>query len=264
MITSQKTKEKALSYIADQYPLCLYLYLDLIKYDLESKTIDLYIQEGNGLIKAVLLQYYSCLHVYSKNNDFDVIELESFIKDKAPSIIYCTAETAERIFDSLSPKIKGTLSLGWVAQIREIDKTAKGLAQKAEKDDFAQIVRMIYEDEDIGRAYSLDVLARQLEERNKDGYARNLVIKENSIVVAHACTNAEINSIAVVAELLVRKDKRRLGYGSEIWRDICGQLLSEGKEVYSFYYSQQSRNLHQKIGFFEVSGWGKIVLETNK
>ena len=106
-------------------------------------------------------------------------------------------------------------------------------------------------------------MVNQLIQRNKEGYARNLVIKDNDLVIAHACTNAEFANIAVVAELLVRKEYRRRGYASEIWRDICGKLLAEGKEVYSFYYSEESRRLHKHIGFFEVCGWSKIVINKN-
>ena len=119
---------------------------------------------------------------------------------------------------------------------------------------------MIYEDDDIGQSYNYTDLAKQIEERNREGYARNLVIKQNDLVIAHACTNAEIGKIAVVAELLVRKEYRRKGYASEIWRTICRQLLSEEKEVFSFYYSEESRALHKRIGFYEVCEWTKIVI----
>ena len=103
-------------------------------------------------------------------------------------------------------------------------------------------------------------MAKQIEERNQEGYARNLVIKQDGQVIAHACTNAELNRIAVVAELLVKEGYRKKGFASEIWRTICSQLLSEGKEVYSFYYSEESRILHKHIGFHEICEWAKVVI----
>ena len=260
--SSSEAKKETFDYIGKDYAQCLYLYLDLLKYGFDSDITDIYVQSENGIIKSVMLKYYSCIHVYSRDNAFDAEELGLFIKENSFSMVYCNAETAKRIYDSLPETIhsKATITTGWVAQIQKINKSPKGLAVNAKDKDFDQIVRLIYEDEDIGRSYNFDDLARQLKERNAEGYARNLVIKQDDLVIAHACTNAETESIAVVAELLVRKEYRRKGYASEIWRDLCKQLLSENKSVFSFYYSDESRNLHKHIGFTEVCEWAKIVI----
>lgn len=258
-----KTDEsKIIAYIGKDYPSCLYLYLDLLKYGLESDTISVYIQTENNEIEAILLKYYSCLHVYSRNKAFDAHELVKFFCNCNFTMLYSTADTAENVYLALPQEIKNkaTFSRGWVAQIQHVDHKPRGLAVAAERNDFDQIVRLIYDDEDIGRSYKFEELARQMEERNQQGYARNLVIKEDKLVIAHACTNAELNGIAVVGELLVRKEYRRKGYASEIWREICSQLLVEGNEVFSFYYSDESRTLHKHIGFYEVCEWVKIII----
>lgn len=255
-------ESRVLSYIGNSYPFCLYLYLDLLQYRMDSGIIDVYVQIENDTTVAVLLKYYSCLHVYSRTNDFVADELADFFVANHLTMLYSTAKTAERVYSALIRKSgnRATITKGWVAQIEKVDHEAKGLATAADEQDFRQIIQLIYEDEDIGRSYKLEELSKQLEERNKQGYARNLVIKQNNLVIAHACTNAELNGIAVVAELLVRKEYRKKGYASEIWREICSQLLSEGKEVYSFYYSNESRMLHKHIGFFEICEWAKVVI----
>ena len=258
-----KTDEtRILSYIGKDYPLCLYLYLDLLKYWAESDTVSVYVQTKNDEIEAILLRYYSCLHIFSRQNTNDANELANFICKHDFTMLYCTAVTAEHIYSAFPQEIRNRaiLSRGWVAQIRHVDREPRGLAVPADRNDFGQIVRLIYDDEDIGRSYKFDDLAKQIEERNQEGYARNLVIKEDELVIAHVCTNAELNRIAVVAELLVRKEYRRRGYASEILREICSQLLAEGKEVFSFYYSDESRTLHKHIGFCEVCDWAKIVI----
>ena len=147
-----------------------------------------------------------------------------------------------------------------MAQIKAVDKLPAGMAIPENVDDYVQITKLIYEDDDIGKSYNYEELAKQLEERNREGYARNIVIKQGDMVIAHACTNAELDTIAVVAELVVSHDFRRRGFASEIWRGICNQLLEEGKEVFSFYYSEESRMLHKKIGFSEVCEWAKVVV----
>lgn len=260
---TQSDIDAILSYIGNEYPKCLYLFLNLTRYGFDNDRIESFIQYDEGVISTVMLQYYSCLHIYSKDNSFDNEELTSFISSKKDlSMLYCESSTADKIASKLSKKIKKHFSItkGWVAQVKKLNIVPKGIAIKAKSCDFEQIVKMIYDDDDIGRSYKYDELAKQLEERNKEGYSRNLVIKDNELVIAHACTNAEIDKIAVVAELLVRKKYRRQGLASEIWGDICNQLLTEGKEVFSYYYSQESRSLHKKIGFKEVCVWTKIVI----
>lgn len=250
------------SYIGCDYPLCLYLYLDLKKYGLESDTINVYIQYDGNQTTALLLKYYSCIHVFSKDNSFDPLELTNFLAQQDFSMVYCTAKTAVRIYTNFKEemKSKSVVTKGWVAQILNIDEAPRKLAVLAQPGDFKQIVKMIYSDEDIGKNYKYEELVLQLEKRNREGFARNFVIKQNELVIAHACTNAELDNISVVAELIVREEYRRKGLATEIWRDICGTLLSEHKEVYSFYYSEESRNLHKKIGFHEICEWAKIVL----
>ncbi len=255
-------RQRILSYIGADYSKCLYLYLNIQKYNFDSGVIDVFIQEEHR-ITAVMLKYYRCLHVYSSDNSFDAAELGNFFAVNDYTMLYCTSETAKYIYSALPQTItyNAIVSKGWVAQIKIVDQESTGLSVSAQEEDFDQIVKLIYDDEDIGKSYNYNDLTKQLVERNKEGYSRNLVIKDKDIVIAHACTNAEYNNIAVVAELLVRMEYRRKGYASEIWRDICNKLLSEGKEVYSFYYSEESRTLHKHIGFFEVCEWTKIVID---
>lgn len=179
-------------------------------------------------------------------------------------MIYCEKNTAEYIGDDYSSSERPfTITYGWVAEITNVDKKHRETVQSASVTDFEQIVQMIYDDEDIGKSYNKNDLAEQLLQRSKEGYSRNYVIKKNDTVIAHACTNAEINGIAIVAELIVNKEYRRRGYALEIWRAICEKLLSEGKRVFSFYYSNESRSLHKKVGFHEICEWGKIVFDNN-
>lgn len=89
------------------------------------------------------------------------------------------------------------------------------------------------------------------------GAAIATTISEGLIAVS------ETVALAIVAELIVNKEYRRRGYALEIWRAICEEVLKEGKRVFSFYYSNESRNLHKKVGFHEVCEWGKIVFNNN-
>lgn len=265
IIKCQKCDEQIIeSYIGKEYYKCLYLYMNLQRYGIGSQAIDVYMDRLGNKTKAIYLFYFSCVHVYSKDNDFSVLELKELLKKHPIKMIYCEKNTAEYIGDNSSrSEHPFTITYGWVAEITNVDEKHRESVQLASVTDFEQIVQMIYGDEDIGKSYNKNDLAEQLLQRSKEGYSRNYVIKKDYTVIAHACTNAEVNGIAIVAELIVNKEYRRRGYALEIWRAICEELLNEGKRVFSFYYSNESRSLHKKVGFHEICEWGKIVFENN-
>lgn len=248
-------------YIGLDYYKCLYLYLDLKQYGTQGDNISTYIQLYNNEIKAIVLTYYSCIHVYSKDNDFIPEEILELVRTNRFTMLYCAKEVADKIWDLWPTEYKAERTYGWVASIENVAIPSINSAIRATSEDFSQIVNLIYQDEDIGKSYDYKELAKQLSERAAEGYTRNIVIKDNQTVVAHACTNAEYGNIAVVAELVVHPQYRRRGYGINIWSCICAELLREGKEVFSFYYSKESRSLHKKIGFVERCEWCKIVID---
>jgi hypothetical protein len=255
-------EEAILEYIGKNYGKCLYLYLDLKKYTIKSANIQVYQQVCNGKITTIFLLYYTCLHVFSENEDFDSEEIKQFLFGKQLSMIYCTQSTALKLLNNVYNDTNNiSFKTGWVAQIQFVDMANEDSdITLANKNDFNQIAQMIYADDDIGRSYNFDDLVKQLSERAEQGFSRNYVIKDKNIVIAHACTNAEFDNIAVVGELLVRKEYRRRGYASNIYKHLCNMLLKEGKKVYSFFFTNISRQFHQKMGFSEICEWSKIVI----
>lgn len=256
---SIEQENSVFEYIGNNYGKCLYLYLDLKKYTIKSDKISAYIQTDGIQVRAVLLVYYSCLHLYSEKDDFDAVEICKFLSGKNITTVYCTESSALKLSVYMDNDI--SLSVGWVSQIKNmIPFSNKIEITSAKEKDFSQIAHMIYEDDDIGRNYKYEDLIKQLSERVLHGFSRNYVIKDGETVIAHACTNAETENIAVVGELMVKNEYRRHGYGSMIWSYLCDKLLTENKEVYSFYYSSESRRLHHKIGFIEICNWAKILI----
>ena len=262
---SIEQEASVLEYIGKNYGKCLYLYLDLKKYTIKSDNIQVYQQVCNGKLTAVLLLYFSCLHVFSEREDFDTEEIKQFLFGKQLSMIYCTQSTALKLLNNIYNETNNiSFKMGWVAQIQQVDMPSEDIDIKlADKNDFNQISQMIYDDDDIGRSYNFEDLVKQLVERSEQGFSRNYVIKNNGIVIAHACTNAEFDNVAVVGELLVRKEYRRRGHASNIYKHLCNMLLKEGKKVYSFFFTNISRQFHQKMGFREICEWTKIVINEN-
>lgn len=79
------------AYIGDGYEHCLYLYLNLLQYGCDSDEITVWVQEKQK-ITAVLLRYHTCIHIFSREHDFDSAELASFLKAQ-PSLSLVQGES---------------------------------------------------------------------------------------------------------------------------------------------------------------------------
>lgn len=254
---------KIMAYIGMDYYRCLYLYLDLLQYGYASDFTDVFVQTGEEEMTAVMLKYHSCVHIFARDAEkMDIPELSRFICDGGCSMVYCAGDIARKLEALLAAEgFCGTY--GWLAQIKDAGGFGDEAVVPAKQSEFREIAALLYADEDIGSSYTLADLEKQLAERFEQGFGRNRVIHEDGRVAAHACTNAEYGDISVVGELIVAEEYRGRGLAKRIWRSLCGELLAEGKEVYSFYYSEASRALHRRIGFEERCGWGKLVRGTD-
>lgn len=251
-------KNEILSYIGNDYYKCLYLYIDMQQYGCSSELTRAWIQENNEEITSVMLSYHTAMHVYSKDLNFDVKELSEFILDKNPSIICASAE----LIKLLEPML---CSNGFVSEFGHIGKfvyceptQANCDIRLASKDDIYEIAKLLYEDDDIGTSYSLDDLIKQMEERISDGFVRSYVVKENKKVVAHLGTGAEIDNLCTISYVITAPNYRGRGLSTSLFAYACKQLKSEGRDIYSVYYPENSRRLHHKMGFVDCCEFGKL------
>lgn len=245
-------------YIGEEYYKCLYLYIDMQQYGCSSEFTKAWIQENNEEITAVMLSYHTAMHVYSKDLNFEVKELSEFILERNPSIICASAE----LIKLLEPML---CSNGFVSEFGHIGKFVHCEPTQvdcnirlANKDDIYEIANLLYEDDDIGTSYNLDDLIKQIEERINDGFVRSYVVKDDNKVVAHLGTGAEIDKLCTISYVITAPNYRGRGLSTSLFAYACKQLKSEGRDIYSVYYPENSRRLHHKMGFVDCCEFGKL------
>ena len=249
-------KEEVINYIGKNYYKCLYLYLDLIEYRLDDNSVFCWgMYNENNDLSLVMLNYHSALHIYSETLDYNREELVNFIAKLDISIICSREEIINDLaiyFPSFTPEI------GVVSQLYEMEKYEDSEVVKATVDDLKEVTELIYIDEDSGASYDLSDLVSQMKERLYNSFSRAYIIKKDNHIVANIATGGETNSIATLTNLIVRKEYRRKGLAGRVFKKLCWELLSEGKEVYSIYYVPESIALHNKMGFVTRCRYGKL------
>lgn len=253
-------QEVFLNYIGEDYPKCLYLYLDALKYGCSSDTTRTWMQTREGAITAVVLAYHTALHIFSRNNDLDVMEICELVKEVKPTMVNAMAETIRKIEPVLS-------KLGFMSEFGHIgewkgssDMTEDDEVSMAKEKDILEVARLLHKDEDIGASYVFEDLLKQMQDRLSEGYVRSYVLHKNDEVAAHVGTGAEIKNVCTIAYTITSPKYRGHGLAGRLYNYCCSRLKSEGKRIFSVYYPESARAFHHKMGFVDICECGKLFV----
>lgn len=253
-------KNELLEYIGKDYGKCLYVYIDLVKYNLDDNDdFDAWAQKNDrGEIVAVITEYYKGIQVYSKHQEFEPKEIAEFILEKDSRNIFAIKET----IDMLKPYMPGfDEEIGTVGQIKELKVEPNKDAYSAGVDELSEIAKVVAEDENIGKPYGYDSLYKQYKERKEEHMGRNFVLrdKDTNEIVCHAGTYAELPELAVVGGVISSPAMRGKGCATGVTAALSKELLEEGKDVFSFYYIPPATKMHVKCGFEKIGDWAKLM-----
>lgn len=253
--------ENILEYIGDDYDKCAYLYIDLKKYGFDNEHVKVWKSIGiNKEINAVVLQYYNGMHIFSRNNEFSSANVIEVIADRTPMLICGMKETLERI-TPLLPDYE--VEYGKVLTLNDYTGIANNEVYRANREDLKEIAELLSEDEELGKPYGFELLYKQLTERFDEGFGRNWIRRDESGIVSHCATYAEIDNLAVISGGIVREDKRGKGEYPGQLGAMCRDLKAENIKVISYYYGG-AKTAHRKVGFEVLGDWVKLIRKYDK
>ena len=253
---TQKNLQDILDYIGQDYGQCLYLYIDLLKYGFENENINVWYQRQDERIVALVLQYYTGTHVFSRQSVFDVMEIVSLLKEINPSMICgmkMTLNKLEPFFENYE------LELGLVGKLTRLKTYHTQGCYKANEEEVRELARVLSEDEALGKPYGFELLYKQLLERYRERFGRNYIYKDQGKIVATASTYAEQQGVAVISGVFVEPEFRGRGLSKNVLSAICADLVEEGIEVFSYYYIESATRMHEAVGFKPIGDWAKLV-----
>ena len=246
------------NYIGEDYGKCLYIYIDLKKYGLDDENFNIWIQYNeNEEICAIISEYYGGIQIYSKQQNFIKEEIVDFINKKEPPVLFSIKPVIDSIKYSLPNYEQET---GIVGELIELEYPPNKDVYSAPIEEFEEIVKLIAEDEGIGKPYGFKSLYEQYCERKKNNFGRNFVLrnKDNNEIICHAGTYAELQELAVIGGVLTSPTYRGKGFSKETLSSLCEELLSENKRVFSFYYIPSAIKMHSGVGFKQIEEWSKL------
>ena len=257
MYKCKKENEKEIiEYIGKSYGQCLYLYVDLLKYGFDNENINVWFQKEEDEIKALVLQYYTGVHVFSKVVEFDVKEVVDLLKEINPSMICGMKWTLDKIKDYFD---NYEMEIGIVGELTNLKVYDTEGCYKANAEEIKELAELLAEDESLGKPYGFELLYKQLLERYEENFGRNFIYRDNGKIVATASTYAEKGGVAVISGVMVHPEYRGKGLSKNVLSAVCDNLKKDGFDVFSYYYIPSATRMHQSVGFEPIGDWAKLV-----
>ncbi len=257
MFKCNKNNEKEiLDYIGNSYGECLYLYVDLLKYGFQNENVNVWIQKNGTEIKALVLQYYTGVHVFSKDLEFDVVKVVDLLKKIRPSMICGMKWTLDKIKSYFK---EYELEVGIVGCLEELNLFDTDGCYRADEGEIKELAELLAEDESLGKPYGFELLYKQLLERYHEDFGRNFIYRDNGKIVATASTYAEKGGVAVISGVMVHPEYRGKGLSKNVLSAICSDLKRDGFDVFSYYYIPSATRMHESVGFEAIGEWAKLV-----
>ncbi len=246
-------------YIGNDYGKCLYMYIDLKKYGLKFDSFKIWVQYTlDENISCLISEYHGGFQVFSKSNDFDAKEIANFIKEKTPTGISGMKKTIDKIHQYL-PDFKQ--EIGSVAKLIELKYPPNINAYSVPIDELSEVAKVVSEDENVGKPYGYQSLFEQFCERKKDKFGRNFILRdsETNNIICHAATYAELPELAIISGVLTTPEYRGKGFSKETLAALCEELISEQKEIFSYFYILPAEKMHYGVGFEKIGDWSKLI-----
>lgn len=247
-ICDNRDIKRLLDYIGDQYHRAIYLYIDLKRYGCESPDVHVYCTENeSGKLNGVFLQYYDCIHCFSRDNDFVPEELDKLVSKVSPNTLFFSSD----MFEHWKSRMTDLFEIHHVEMFRvsHYDEKPPIPLEAAGEADIDEIVDLLMTDEEYKKVYQRDSLIAQMKERLRQGFSRDYVLRENGRIVFHAGTVAEERPLAICGMAILEESLRGRGLGKRLFGSAYNLIVEDGLICYSNNINERARRLHLSLGY---------------
>ncbi len=244
-----------LAYLGTDYGKCLYFYLDLMQFGLDSPEVSVWKEVDGGRIAAMALVYHTTAHMVSHGGGFDAGAWADLMRRTGVKLACAEASVVR----ALAERLPGRAEYGMVGHLAAIPAEAdrRGV-RRAEAGDFEAIARLLHDNASYDTKADVPTIANQMRARWARGFTRNYVIEVDGEIASHFGTKAEGDRLAVVGGSVTSPRHRMKGLALRLFQALARDLAAEGKGVYSFSYGESATAYNSRLGLAPCCAWGRI------
>ena len=250
--------DELVSYMQKDLANCIYMYIDIVTYGLDSDAIKVWVEKGEKGIALIAMEYFGSIQLYSLNHDYDFEGLQRFLIEEDPPRVNGDREIIDRLWPHYDHD-KYKTEYGTIMKIDNYVIRQDNVDIKtATLEDVEGIAELIMDEPELNVGFSKEELMDQTAERIEKGYGESFIIKEGEEIVAHNCINAECNEFLVGALTVVRPDRRNTLYGSILDAHISTVAKERGKDFYVFLKDPRRIKMFKAMKNIVVGEYGRI------
>ncbi len=252
-------QDAILKYLAPNVEQCLYLYLDIYWYGIGSDTIRVWCgDEKNGEYSFIVMKYFNCFQLYSRNNDFDPEELVNLAAEQDVDRVFARKDTIEYLQPAFGE--------GYIAEFGEILELNRhrdfgdmySRIEDATPEDLPEITALLLMDEENALSYSYDELLQTLQDLYSTGMGRCFVVREDGKIVANVAISAETDIFMIGAYTMVHPDYRNTLYGMLV-DSYLNRIVRGEKRMFGFVMDPRRIRMFRALGNKVVAEYGKLI-----
>lgn len=243
------TRETLMDYLGDSYNRVPYLYTNLYTYGTDSPVCSTWVDVEDGQLRAVYLQYRTCLHFFSRDEAYPVASYIDFMQGRDVRVAIVTEEFGMRLMSAIHPKkcLKECCLKGDTTQPSTPD---LDVVRTTRREDFPRIVDCMMTETMYSEINTREGLLTQLLERFDAGYGRSFHIEVDGAIAASYGISGENDKFIFTASLIVNPAMRGRGFAPLLTRALWRYAGAKGKESYCFVdeENEASIRMHTKCG----------------
>ncbi|MGM0640303.1 MAG: GNAT family N-acetyltransferase [Thermotogota bacterium] len=246
-------QERAREFVIKEPEYNLFMVGNLESFSLDDDFLDVWVEEKNGEIIAILCRYFKAFIFYAID-DYDVDNFIEILNHYNYELI-SGKDTAVEKFTQKLDNI-------------DIDEEFFCVLRDLKALDFSNEKVENFEVKDFDLLFNLRKRIDEFKETNYDQHknkfltntGRAKIIKKDDEIIATAETSAENSKSAMITGVATQPEFRGKGYASKLVYELCSDLLSENISPCLFYDNPSAGNIYKKLGFEEI---GKYLLIFN-
>jgi predicted GNAT family acetyltransferase len=236
-------------YLSGEPVLNVAMLADIEYYGFDSPHQEVWIQEENGAITAVILRYFSCILCYHRIGEGELSEIAELVIDKQAAPLMVIG----RVGDSLEPYLPG---------YGRNDKYLCELTDGALLPEVTEeiVTAGVYDALEIAGQYrhirefdglyaEAGELADNIRTRISSGEGIHMFMRRDGKIAAHGNTFAQTKHAAFVSGIFTLPDCRGKGYATQIVAALCRKLLDAGRTPVLSYDNPSAGAIYHRVGF---------------
>lgn len=261
-----RDRDRALEYLAAEPVYNFFQDFDIRNYGFDSDFQDVWCLSPEGDPGALLLRYFSCYIIYSRDERYDAAQVAQMLEDNAVHTVIGKASVVDRLaefwplHDKNGDEIKLALRHDLLSTLTEIPDAADAQGVfRAGPEHVDGILNLHFKISEFDARQNPEPAREIIRNAIITGGGRYLCIAENGEIVAVAGSAAETSTCAAIGGVATAPEARRRGYSTKVVSALCRQLLAEGRKFcVLFYDNPDAGRIYNRLGFSVVGMWAAL------